>query len=266
MPIKDTTLLITGASRGIGKHLAQHLAGLGARLALTARDQATLDATCREIEAAGGIARGYIADAADGDRAAEVMAEVTSDLGPIDTLINNAGIGGDSFQFWEADLDALKRTIEVNVFGPMAYTHAVLPDMVARKSGTIINMGSYAAIGPLPPAVAYATSKAALARFTDSVAEAVRDLGINLFTVSPGMVDTDMTRDVDMQKVLPNVEFTAISEIARLVDELLTKEVSGLTGRFIHVTDDLDELIANAGKINQAGTYTLRLPKLDGLA
>lgn len=266
MPIKDTTILITGASRGIGKHLAQHLAAGGARVALTARDGENLRTTCREIEKTGGTARGYVADAADGSRAAEVVAEVTSDLGPVDTLINNAGIGGDSFAFQDSDLDALHRIIEVNVFGPMAYTHAVLADMVSRKSGTIINVGSYTGVRALPPAVGYATSKAALVRFTDSVAEGVREHGVNLFTVSPGMVDTDMTRGIDIQNLLPGVEFTPITEIARLTEELLTKEVAPLTGRFIHVTDDLDELIAQADRIAEEDTYTLRLPKLDGLA
>lgn len=266
MPIKDTTILITGASRGIGKFIAQHLAAQGARLALTARDANTLNAACREIEEAGGVARGYVADAADGARAAEVVAEATSDLGPIDTLINNAGIGGDAFIFQESDLEALRRIIEVNVFGPMAYTHAALPVMTSRKSGTIINVGSYAGINALPPAVGYATSKAALVRFTDSVAAGVRDDGICLFTVSPGMVDTDMTRAVDLQKLLPGVTYTPISEIARLTEELLTKDVSGLSGRFIHVTDDLDELIEQVERIAEEGLYTLRLPKLDGVA
>jgi short-subunit dehydrogenase len=266
MPIQDTTILITGASRGIGKYLARHLAAQGARIALTARDEATLQATCREIIEAGGVARGYVADAADGARAAQVVAEVASDLGSVDTLINNAGIGGDALSFQESDLDALRRIVEVNVFGPMAYTHAVLPAMTARKSGTIINMGSYTGVRALPPAVGYATSKAALVRFTDSVAEGVRDTGVLLFTVSPGMVDTDMTRGIDIEKLLPGVAYTPISEIGRLVQELLTKDVAALSGRFVHVTDDLDELIRHADQIIDEDTYTLRLPKLDGLA
>jgi len=266
MAIKDTTILITGASRGIGKSLALKLAGHGARLALTGRDTETLQATCRQIEAGGGRARGYVADAVDGARAREVAEAVAKDLGPIDTLINNAGLVGEVGPFWETDLSACWRTIEVNLLGPMAYTHAVTPAMVARKSGCIINMGSYAGIQALPPNVSYATSKAALVRFSDSMAESVRDHGIHVFTVSPGMVDTDMTRDIDLKRLLPDVEFTDISEIGRLVVNLLTKDVGQLTGRFIHANDDLNELIENAEQIVKDDSYTLRLPKLDGLA
>jgi short-subunit dehydrogenase len=266
MAIKDTTILITGASRGIGKALALKLAEHGARLALTGRDAKTLQATCGQIEAGGGSAREYVADAVDGGRAREVVEAVTKDMGPIDTLVNNAGLVGEVGPFWETDLSVCWRTVEVNLLGPMAYTHAAAPAMVARKSGCIINMGSYAGIRALPANVSYATSKAALVRFSDSIAESVRNHGIHVFTVSPGMVDTDMTRSIDIKRLLPGVEFTDKSKIGRLVVNLLTKDVGRLTGRFIHANDDLDELIQNADRIAKEDSYTLRLPKLDGLA
>ena len=146
----------------------------------------------------------------------------------------------------------------------MLYCHAVIPGMIERGSGIIINIGSYIAIRPLPAATAYAASKAALARFTECLAADLADTGVQTFRISPGLVLTDMTRDLPFIEEFPESEFNQPEDIAERVCRLATGSYAPLHGLFLHVKDDLDHLVANVKRIREERLYSLRLNGLDG--
>lgn len=262
--MEKKTVVITGGSRGLGRAMALALAAAGHRVAVTGRDADKLAAMARELP--GGMA--ISADVREPTQVAAVIDQVEESLGPVDVLINNAGAGGGAKgpqTLVDTDADEWWRLQETNLRGPMLYTKAVLPGMIARKAGIIINLGSYIAIRPSPLATAYAASKAALARFTDCLAEEVSEHGVQVFCVSPGLVLTDMTRDLDFIKDIPAEAFNQPEDIAALACELVSGRYGALSGRFIHVTDDLNALRDSAEKISQERLYQLSLHGLHGL-
>lgn len=258
------TVLITGGSRGLGRAMAVALANQGHRVAVTGRDDSKLKDVVKELP--GGI--GLHADVSDPAHTQSVIDEVRKDIGPVDVLINNAGIGGGDAgpqPLVDMDVEDWWRVQETNVKGPMLYSHAVLPQMIERGGGVIINVGSYIAIRPSPMATAYSASKAALARFSDCLALEVADAGVQVFCVSPGLVLTDMTRDLPFIKDIPKEDFFEPDDVASLACELSTGNYGELSGRFIHVTDDLNALKDNSERVASERLYQLSLHGLDGL-
>lgn len=257
-------ILITGGSRGLGRAIALSLAGQGHRVAVTGRDDIKLAEIARELP--GGVA--IHADVTDPSHTLAVVDEVTKDLGPIDVLINNAGQGGGPQgpqPLMDMDAETWWQVMETNVRGPMLYAKAVLPGMVKRGSGIVINMGSYISIRPSAMATAYAGSKAALARFSDCLALEVADQGVQVFCVSPGLVLTDMTRDLPFINDIPEEQFHHPEDIAALVEKLVTGKYAALSGHFIHVVDDLGALLENAPRLKEERLYQFALHGLDGL-
>ncbi len=231
---------------------------------MTGRDVNALREVLHELP--GGLA--LQADVSDSNRARSVVAEVNKDIGPIDVLINNAGTSGGAKgpqMFWDMSVEDWWRVQETNIKGPMLYCHAVLPHMLERRGGIIINVGSYISIRPMAMATAYAASKAALARFTDCLAADLADSDVQLFCVSPGFVITDMTKDLPFIKEIPDENFNQPEDIAALVCELISGNYYELSGRFIHVEDDISLLLANAQRVGKEHLYQLRMHGLNGL-
>lgn len=261
--LQNKSVVITGASRGIGKAISIALAKAGANLTLVARDSEALDRSKEEIEALGGNVLVFAADVTDFGRARSIIAECQTNFGGIDLLINNAGSSTEAGNLWEADFDAVWRGMEINLKGPLAYSKAALEKMVPRRSGTIINMGSYASIRPLSVNPGYASSKAGLVRLSDSLAASTKEFGIHVFTVSPGLVLTDMTRDEPHFSKMPPEAWSPITAICQLVEKLASGDYSQLSGRFIHVKDDLEALVEHASQIESEDLFTLSLRKLE---
>src|SRR6266849_9074214 len=184
--------LVTGGGRGIGKAIAERLAAAGARVALTARSGDELDSTVRAIEEVGGRARGLPADITDRVAVEAVVSEAERSDAPISLLVNNAGVLGPIGVVWEVDADEWWHCLEVNLRGAFLCTRAVLPGMVARRQGRIVNIASIGAVLPIPDGTAYGSSKTALVRFTESVALEVEASGIGVFAIDPGNVPTGM--------------------------------------------------------------------------
>jgi len=262
--MKPKNVIVTGGSRGIGRALAAALTSKGHRVAITGRDTRKLQEVTRELPGVVAIN----ADVTDSAATQAVINEVTRKMGSVEVLINNAGIGGGKGgpqTLVDTDADAWWHVQETNIRGPMLYAKAVLPGMIERGEGTIINLGSYIAIRSSAMATAYATSKAALARFTDCLAMEVAQNGVQVFCVSPGLVLTDMTRDLPFIADIPDEEFSDQEEIASLACALISGDYAELTGHFIHVSDDLPELLANAGRLKRERLYQLSLHGLEGL-
>lgn len=251
--------IVTGGGRGIGAAVAAALVADGHHVVIIGRDGGRLEETAARIGA-----EPIAADVTEPGGAGRVVDDVVDRYGRIDVLVNNAGISGGGPLVSVAAEDWW-RVLEVNVYGPMAYMQAVLGHMVPMGSGIVFNIGSFAGVRPLPGASAYATSKAALARITDSVAAEVESAGVTIMCLSPGLVETDMTRGVPVFDDVPADEWESIDRIGELVISLIARpDIRRLTGRFVHVRDDLDELCGAVDRIGDQGLYQLRMESLEG--
>ena len=160
---------VTGGGRGLGRNFARALARAGAAVAITARSKDQLDETIRLIEGVGGKIVVLPADVSDQDAVEQAVARTKQQFGPIDLLVNNAGVGGPGAPEWEVDPGQWWRTIEINLRGPFLCIRAVLPGMIARRRGSIINLSSGAAHRLFPYLGAYSASKAALTHWTNQL-------------------------------------------------------------------------------------------------
>jgi NAD(P)-dependent dehydrogenase (short-subunit alcohol dehydrogenase family) len=248
--------LVTGGGRGIGRQITLELGARGVAVALVARSIDQLDEVAAQVEEAGGRALVTPGDVTDRLAVEGIVARVEGELGPIDLLVNNAGAGVPS-EFLKTDPDDWWRTIEVNLRGPALFCHYVLRRMVIRRRGRIVNVASGAAVRPTPLGSEYACSKAAVLRLTDCLAEMAWEHQISVFAVSPGLVRTDLTRSGFEEA--PLSDWAPIEKIGHLVADLATGRADRLSGRFIHVHDDLGELIAHASEIEREDLHQLRM-------
>jgi len=190
--LKGQVAVVTGGGRGLGRAFAQALAVAGASVAVLARSADELAQTVALIEGAGGLARAFRADITDSKAVHRTMAEIGRMLGPVDVLVNNGGTPGLLGPFWETDVDEWWHAIDVNLRGQLLCTRAVLPEMISRRRGRIINLASGAGTIAIPYLSGYVTSKAALIRFTECLAAEIKQYGIATFAIEPGTVRTAM--------------------------------------------------------------------------
>lgn len=185
------TILITGASRGLGAAAARMAAEMGANLAITARSETGLAAVAAAIRSQGGAVLVAPGDVTDTAFPARLLAQISARYGRLDALINNAGMLEPVAKIAEADTAVLRQNIAVNLIGPMALTQAALP-YLRQSRGRVINVSSGAAVKAMPGWAAYCASKAALNHFTRVLA--VEEPEITAIAVRPGVVDTAMQR------------------------------------------------------------------------
>lgn len=187
-------VLITGAASGIGKSLAQRFAAEGADLILVDLNDTLLQQTAAEISAKGRAVRAYPADVTDVPGIATLRERVNAEGGPIDVLVNNAGLvfGG---PFLELPLEKHLVTYKVNTMGPVAFTHVFLPDLIARPDAHVVNVASASGYIGLPYGSTYASSKWAVIGFTESLELELRMLGhahVHVTVVCPSYVSTGL--------------------------------------------------------------------------
>jgi 3-oxoacyl-[acyl-carrier protein] reductase len=231
------TALVTGGARGIGRAICAMLAREGARVAINyQRNEAAARETLALVE--GAAAEGLLvpADVSREDEARRMVETVRERLGPVELLVNNAGIvqsvphTGLSFADW-------KRMFEVNIDGPFLCTWAVKDEMIARGYGRIVNISSLAGVVMKKDMIHYATTKAAVIAFTRSCSEAFAPHGIRVNCVAPGMTDTDMIRTADQALVQQLMAATPLgriadpAEIASVVRFMLSDDSSFVTGQ-----------------------------------
>lgn len=259
------TAVITGGGRGIGRHIAQALAAAGATVVVAGRKVEYLEDTVDMIAAQkAGKGAYFVLDVTDAEQVTDVMAQITEQFSTIDLLVNNAGIVHDGGMMWETDPAAWWKVMDVNVRGAFLCARAVLPGMIERNTGRIINMGSYAMLGASPSASSYSISKAALSSLTTNIAAEADIVGAKIaaFTISPGLVLTDMTRGAPPFKDLPPSAWADVELSANLCVQLASGKADALTGRFIHVQDDdLDDLIARADRIKEENLQVMTLKR-----
>ncbi len=245
--------LVTGGGRGIGANIARELTEAGMKVAVTGRTAVRVESVAWEL---GGMS--LVGDVSLREDVERWVTEVAQELGPIDLLVNNAGIGGPEGSAWEADPGEWWRVFEVNVLGPYLCSRAVIPTMAARGGGRIVNVASGSAYLPGgPPNTAYGPSKAALYRFGEVLAAQAKEVGVHVFTISPGLVRTDMT-----ERFGDDAPWTPPELAPRLVRVLASGRADALAGRYLHAEhDDIEELIRRADDVVANDLNAIRLQR-----
>lgn len=261
--------IVTGAARGLGRAFALGLAQAGMSVAIADHHEQELNETLKQMESARGKGAAFTADVSDPKQVSALIESVEQKLGPIDLLVNNAALAGPAGPTWESDAQVWWRCQEVNLRAPFLCCHAVLPRMIARKKGRIINIASAAGTVSVPYLSAYVTSKAALIRFSETLAFEVRPHGVSVFAMHPGAVQTPMNEELLAtagKQWLPWLEYIfqhgqdqTTEPGASLVLFLASGKADALSGRLFMVPDDPAELVSRADEIRQKDLYTLRL-------
>jgi 3-oxoacyl-[acyl-carrier protein] reductase len=245
----DGVALVTGGGRGIGASIARELADAGMRVAVTGR-------TAEQVEAVAGEIDG-LALVGDVSRSGDVegwVRRTEEELGPIDVLAANAGIGGPDGATWEIPVEAWWHVLEVNVLGVHLSCRAVIPGMLERGRGRIVITGSGAAYLPGSENTAYPTSKAAVCRYGETLANELAGR-IPVFFFSPGLVRTEMTG-----RFGDDLPWTPPELAPRLVRVLASGRADALAGRYLHAEhDDIEDLIRRADEIAANDLNAIRL-------
>jgi len=213
------TALITGASSGIGRLLALRLAREGARAVLVARRDEALRAVAAEIAGAGGTAVVLPCDVADRDQVFAAAAQAVAQCGTVDILVNNAGYGHHR-RFLDWDLDDIERMTRVNYLGSVYWTKALLPHMVARRSGWLVFVASVAGKIGVPEESAYAATKFAQVGLAEALSIELEDDGVHVLTVCPGTINTPFF-DAEALQRMPPVSKRTMIEPQRVVEAIV---------------------------------------------
>jgi NAD(P)-dependent dehydrogenase (short-subunit alcohol dehydrogenase family) len=229
--------LITGGSRGLGRAMALSLSAAGATIALAARDAEKLASVKAEIEAAGGKAAAYVVDVVSEESVAKLQSDVSKELGPVQILINNAGVNIRK-NVTDFTLEEWNKVLDTNLTSVFLLCRAFVPGMKGTGYGRILNMTSIMSHVSLPGRAAYSSSKAALLGLTRALALEVADQGITVNGISPGPFGTEMNTPL-MQNPELNAQFVAnipvgrwgrVEEIGALATYLCSEDAGFITG------------------------------------
>ena len=232
MKLTDKVAFVTGGSRGIGQAIALALAREGAAVAVTARDTEKLQHTVGLVHDAGGRALAVPADICDDAQVKQAIDTAAAQLGPIDILVNNAGVA--RFEpILTAKPEDWRLMLEVNLLAAMRCTQAVLPSMIDRQTGWIINIASSAGVKGYHEQSGYCASKHGLVGFAKVLALETQPHGIRVHTICPGAVDTDMARThrniddpsdwMQPQEIADTVVFLASMHGVAMIDNIVMR-------------------------------------------
>jgi len=268
MILEDAVVIVTGGARGVGKAISKAFVDRGAHVVIADMLKTELEQTAVEF---GKSVMPIVTDITDADQVKKLIDKVRAKFGRIDVLVNNAGTFSVIGPVWEVDPQKWFRDIKTNLFGSFLLCHAVVKDMVERKSGYVINIVSSGGVGdPHAYSTSYASSKTGLMRLTEGLAREVQGHGIKVFAVAPPTILTEMTKFImndeagkkwrpGFEKIFENGNDAPPEKVAELILNLVSGKADKLTGRYIRVTQDFDELIARADEIVSGDLYTLRI-------
>jgi len=243
--------LVTGGSRGLGYRIAAGLRASGMRVAITARESVALQEAADRV---GALA--ITADITSAYAVERAVAQVERDLGPIDLLVNNAGVILREQEAWSVPASDWWHVFEVNVLGTYLCCRTVVPRMIERHCGRIINVGGAAAWAPGRTDSAYSASKAAVYRLGETLAIQLAAYGVAVFTISPGLIRTAMTEG----HYPASTPWANPDKAVELVKVLSSGAADALSGRCFHAErDDIDYLIAHAQEVIDQDSSIVRL-------
>src|SRR6266571_1416202 len=245
MRLKDQVAIVTGGSRGIGRGIVKAFAAEGAKVACIYKgNQTAADSLVAAVTQAGGIAKAHQCDVANHDDALKVVEAVEADWGPINLMVNNAGVIRDGL-FVGMKPEEWNVVLQTNLGGTFNFCHAVAMKMARQRKGRIINISSVAAEHTNPGQTNYAASKGAINSFTRALAVELAGRGVTVNAIAPGFIETDMSAAVRnkagdlMKKFIPMKRIGTPEDIARVAVFLAGPESAYMTGQVLTVDGGL---------------------------
>jgi NAD(P)-dependent dehydrogenase (short-subunit alcohol dehydrogenase family) len=251
--------IVTGGGRGFGRAIALGLAAAGAAVTVTARSKNQLAETVALIEGAGGHALAVAGEVTSRADVARVVEAAQKKFAETTILVNNAGVTGPFGPVWTSDPDQWWEAQSVIVRGTLLFMHAVMPDMVARRKGTVVNVSALGGQWFAPKLTGYAVAKSSQIRLSEHAAAEAKEFGVSVFSIEPGTVYTDMTEHTitspDAQKWVPHmVEYLknlkattdpapGLARCAEMCVQLASGHYASLSGRFLLPGDNFDQLL-----------------------
>lgn len=273
--LEGRTAVITGASQGLGLAISRAYVEAGANVVMCARDAVLLERARGEVAALGSPAQQVLAEPADVSRSGDVerLARIAWDAFPqVHILVNNAGVYGPIGSIEDVDWAAWVQAIEINLFGSILMSRALVPHFKSHRYGKIVQLSGGGATNPLPRISAYAASKAAIVRFAETLAEEVRDAGIDVNSIAPGalntrLLDQVLTAGPDRvgtafyeRSLKQKTEGGAPLERAAALAVFLGSAASdGITGKLLSAMwDPWEHLDRHRDELRRSDVYTLR--------
>ncbi|KAJ5805662.1 Dehydrogenase/reductase SDR family member 7B [Penicillium pulvis] len=247
--LKGTTTIVTGAGRGIGKAIALAFAQAGANVVCVSRTASEIEAVVSQIESStpgSGVA--VIADVSSSTSAKLIVDTAVQRFGPVSILINNAGIDKINTVEHERCFESWWRVLEVNLRGPAALIHQVLPSMLSRGTGVIISLGSRNGAIDFPFMTAYSAAKTALLRFHQCLEQEIQGRGVSHFYLQPGDVATTLTHQPGV------IDLDTVEKVPAL-QKMLESTVGRSTASPCHVADICLQLALNENSRHLSGRY-----------
>jgi len=254
-------VLVTGATGTIGRAIAAEFGARGAALLITGRRKDVLDEVVAELRGRAVRVEAVAGDVTDPAHVDQAVARANEAFGPVTTLVNNAGAISGMGSVAESDPLSWRDTLLSNTYGPYLFAHAVLPEMLAVRSGRIITVASRAGTAAIPGASAYAVSKVAAIRLSEVIAVETSGSGVYAFSLHPGGVPNPKARELIERGAVSADRFPDKPEAAaHLIAELASGRYDVLSGAYLDINDNLDELAGLAA--TQTPTRILRVADL----
>lgn len=265
--------LITGATRGLGEFLAHRFWDAGFNLCLVARNNSELKKISGSLpERKGQEVSAFVCDLSNPDMVVKLTLKIREHFHHLDVLVNNAAVHGPIGPLWENELFSWQQAIQVNLLSPVSLCHAFVPWMKENGGGSIINLSGGGATGPRANFSAYSTSKGALVRFSETLAEETRHFGIRVNCIAPGAMKTELLAEVlkmgavkagDREFSIANKVLSeggaSMNRVADLALFLASDGSNGITGKLISaVWDPWESLPEHLDDLNGTDIYTLR--------
>jgi 3-oxoacyl-[acyl-carrier protein] reductase len=231
--------VVTGGAQGFGRAITERFVASGAKVAIWDMDRALADKTAQEI---GSNVRVYIADVSDAEAVDRARDATLSDFGKIDILVNNAGIAGINRTVWATEVDEWRKVLRINLDGPFICSRAIVPHMIERKYGRIVNIASIAGKEGNPNAAHYSASKAGLIALTKSLGKELAAYDISVNCVTPAAAKTAIFDQLTQQHIdfmlskIPRGRFVKVEELASMVAWMASEECAFTTGAVFDIS------------------------------
>jgi 3-oxoacyl-[acyl-carrier protein] reductase len=231
--------VVTGGAQGFGRAITERFVASGAKVAIWDMDRALADKTAEEI---GSSVGSYVADVSDAAAAERARDATLSDFGKIDILVNNAGIAGINRTVWETEVDEWRKVLRINLDGPFICSRAIVPHMIERKYGRIVNIASIAGKEGNPNAAHYSASKAGLIALTKSLGKELAAYDISVNCVTPAAAKTAIFDQLTQQHIdfmlskIPRGRFVKVEELASMVAWIASEECAFTTGAVFDIS------------------------------
>ena len=275
MKLSGINAIVTGANQGLGLEIARRFLQEGAHVAVCSRDAAKLAAAAKQLRSAAPASQKIFwaaCDVSDPAAVAKFVADAMAELGSVQVLVNNAGVYGPKGPSESVEWEEWKRALEINLYGVLLPSRAIIPHFKTQGRGKIINLSGGGATQPLPMISAYAASKAAVVRLTETLAEELRGARIDVNAVAPGALNTRLLDEVlnagpesvgaaFYQKALKQKESggTSLELGAGLCAWLASSESDGITGKLLSAQwDPWRDLASKSELLAKSDIYTLR--------